>query len=136
MQVSRTINRIESKVEDIAKVFFYPLPTRPTNVARAMRSGRAHVVIDADGRVYTSEISQGRYWTPLTRVADTVNAMMKMGMLSKAAVEQHIAAHEQEKQARERRYASTSVMENAERAGIKLTKAQTAKLEAAQRRSA
>lgn len=122
-------NRIESQINDISKLFFYPLPTRPTKVVRAMRVMTTHVVIGEKGKIHTSQVRAGCYWVKIARPDQTVQALIALGMLSNAAVEQHKAAAEDERDAQRRRYAADSVLENADLAGLILTKTQRTKLE-------
>lgn len=121
-------NRIISKIESIEKLAFYPLPTRPLNVARAVRYDRAFVVIGVDGRIYTNQANGHMYWTRVNRMQDTVRCLIKLGMLSKSAVDEHFAAEETADQARKKRYACEAILEYEKDAGIKLTVAQKQKL--------
>lgn len=130
----RKQNAISSKIADIAKLAFYPLPTVPTKVARAIRVEKVLVVIGENGRVYTSEIQDWTYWTRIERLSRTVAGLIKLGMLTDEAVAQHKAAVKTEAEATDRRRASLHILESIEAAGVKLTKAQLAKLEAQARR--
>lgn len=121
-------NRIISKIESIEKLAFYPLPTRPVKVARAVRYDRAFVVIGEDGRIYTNQANGHVYWTRANRMQDTVRCLIKLGMLSKSALDEHFAAEEAAEQARKKRYACEAIIEYAKDAGIKLTVAQQLKL--------
>jgi len=122
---------INSKITQIESLRFYPLPVRPVAAARAVRSGRAYVVIGQDGRIYTSQADTGVYWTTIDRKADTIAALIKLNMLSAAAVAQHRAAEQEESKARSTKYAADAVLDNAEAAGITLTASQIKKLKAA-----
>lgn len=121
-------NRIISKIESIEKLAFYPLPTRPVNVDRAVRYDRAFVVIGKDGKIYTNQVNGYVYWTRINRVQDTVRCLIKLGMLSKSAIDEHFAAEEAENIARKKRYACEAILEYAKDAGIKLSTAQHLKL--------
>ena len=123
-------NYIQSKVAEISRLTFYPLPGKPVKVAQAMKSGGALVVVGVNGRIYTSQANSRTYWSTLNRMSDTVEALVKFGMLSPQAIEQHKAAAKAESDAREMRYASSAILDNTDAAGIKLTKAQLAKLQA------
>ena len=121
-------NRIISKIESIEKLAFYPLPTRPVKVDRAVRYDRAFVVIDVNGRIYTNQANGHVYWTRVNRMQDTVRCLIKLGMLSKSAIDEHFAAEEAADQARKKRYACEAILEYSKDAGIKLTAAQQLKL--------
>lgn len=120
--------RIVSKIESIEKLALYPLPTRPVKADRAVRYDRAFVVIGTDGKIYTSQVNTHVYWTRVNRVQDTVRCLIKLGMLSKAALDEHFAAEEAENEVRKKRYAREAILEYAKDAGIKLTAAQQRKL--------
>lgn len=127
-------NRIISKVESIDRLSFYPLPSRPVKAARAVKVGKAYVVIGENGRIYSSQVLTFTFWQRVERMDDTVQALIRLGMLTPQAVEQHKAAEVQERADRDRKYAAGSILDNIEAAGLTLTKVQLAKLEKLARR--
>lgn len=122
-------NQIASKIADISKLSFHPLPTRPTKTVKAMRVQGAHVFIDDKGRIYTSQASNYSFWTTTKRFASTVKALIAMGVLTKEAIEQHDAAEAAEKTRQAKRWAASSVLENIEATGVKFTSRQISQLE-------
>lgn len=122
---------ISSQVLDIARLSFYPLPSRPTKIAKAMRVDNHYVMLGENGRIYTSQARNPTHWTTTQRMAPTIKALIAFGVLSEQAVKQHNDAQEAERLADRRRWAAASVLDNLEWSGIKLTAAQTKKLHAA-----
>ena len=123
-------NQIQSKVDAIDKLRIFALPPRPIDVAKAVRTNRTIVVVDKAGRVYSSEANVTMFWSTTRRLENTIDCLIKMKLLSAAAVRQHKEAAAVEEAAKSRRWASDSILENAERAGIKLTAAQARQLTA------
>lgn len=123
-------NQIKSRIKAIDELRVFALPVRPIEAALAVRSERATVVVGKDGRIYSSEVSTTTFWTTTHRLERTIAGLIKLKLLTPEALAQHKEAAAADEAVRSRRWASDNVLENAERAGIKLTAAQARKLTA------
>lgn len=121
-------NMIDSKIEDIAKLRFLPLPVKPTPAARAIRVGNAIVVIGLKGEIYTSQAVRGSFWLATKRMDDTVEGLIRLGALSPDAVAQHKAAVKADNAARAKKWKAQTILDVVEGSGITLTAAQRKKL--------
>lgn len=119
---------ITSPVDDIARLWFYPFPARPTKVARAIRVGTTHVAVGENGRIYSSQAQGPFRWSSIRRMAQTVDGLIALGMLTPAAVQQHKDAEQEERDARDRRMAATQMLEVHEHCGVRLTESQLKRL--------
>lgn len=122
-------NRINSKIDQISKLLFNPLPVKPTTVTKAVRTNDVIVLIDEKGRIYTSQASHRRYWVEIERFDSTVQGLIKMGLLTDNAVAEHKAAQKVEEEARTRHYAARELLEAAETLAITLPAALVTEME-------
>lgn len=125
-------NRIQSKIDSLRTLEFHSIPSRPINIARAVRNEKCVVLIDAEGRVYTSQVSSSTYWRNDRQLRDTLNCLIKMGRLSEAAVAEHRAAREADELATKRKWAARHVLEGAMELGLVFNKTQQRMLDAAE----
>lgn len=124
-----------SPVEKIDHLVLKKIPTdRTINVVKATRDGRVTLLLASDGKVYSSaadnfSYSLGRH----INQTSTMRALRRLGVITKAQMEQHLAACEQRSLRRNMRHAADSITTDAKLLGIQLTKAQQAKIDAARR---
>ena len=125
--------RLESTVEDIRKLVFYPLPTKPTDIVKAIRVDRTHVFIDSEGRIYSTQVSENRtnYCYANRKYEATLTGLERLGVLSQAAVDQHVETVKADRLKSERQYAAKSLASHAEALGLALTDEQLAVIEEA-----
>lgn len=120
-----------SPVEDIDYLTIEIVPTdRPINVVKAIRSGNVTLLLTKEGKVYGSNAKRVSYLPGVSSVqTSSMRALHRLGVITKAQMERHLDACAELSEAREKRRAAERVQEYADRLGIKLTKAQLAKVE-------
>ena len=121
-----------SPVQKIDQMFLEPIPTdRAINVVKATRDGRVTLLLASDGRVYSNMSANVSYTLGVSDIqTSTMNALRRLGVITKAQMEEHLAAGEKRDQPRRRQWAADSIVGDAKVLGIKLTKAQQAKVDA------
>lgn len=113
--------------------YVHPIPTKPLAVDRVVRVNRTTVFLDTKGRIYSTRIQDGfaftTAWSDRQQFQDLYQALVKLGVISKEAVEAHLAEAKRIGDAIEAKHAARAVLDNAARCGLKLDPAQRAKLE-------
>ncbi len=124
-----------SPVEKIDHLVLEKIPTNRTiNVVKATRDGRVSLLLASDGKVYSSAADSFSYTLGKhDRQTSTMRALQRLGVITKAQMEQHLAACERRTVQREKMHAADAISSYAETLGIKLTKAQQARVDAARR---
>lgn len=114
-----------SPVPAIDAIWFYPVPTKPLQVEKAVRIDRTTIVLGKNGKLYHSRHSKCSYMLgdgDLPRA--TMNALAALGVITKAQAEQHMQAAKKRTEDRDKRYAADSFAEAAAKLGVTLTKQQ------------
>jgi len=126
-----------SPVEKIDTLFLEPIPTNRTiNVVKAARDGRVTLLLANDGTVYSSMSAKVCYTLGTSAVqTSTMRALRRLGVITKEQMEQHLEAGALRSLRREMKFAADSIAAHTKTLGIKLTKAQQAKVDTAKRSS-
>lgn len=123
-------NRIESRIADLTNLQFHPIPVKPMrSVAAVVRTENAIVMVSVDGRVFTSQAQTCFYWRTERQLRHTVACLIKIGMLTQAAVDQHRKQEVADALVRDQRWAARAVLDGTERLSVPLNKTQRTMLE-------
>lgn len=124
--MSSAFNRIDSKVDDISKLCIYAIPTRPVSVVTAARHDASGTVVllDDKGKVYSSQVRRGTFWTNTNRMRGTIELLIRMGLLTAKAVKQHEDAEVMASILADRKDAADGLLQDARTLGLRLTNAQ------------
>lgn len=126
------MSTILSPIASIDRIQIEPFPTnRLVRVARAVRVGRTIVLVDEKGTIYSSQASASCAYAFGCNMEDTLRGVQRLGLLSKAAVDQHQGLIKERDDRRRRFYAAQAMASNAEALGLKLTNAQRGRIERA-----
>lgn len=114
-----------SPVAKIDEVWFYPIPTKPIQVEKAVRIDRTTIVLGKNGKLYHSRHSKCSYMVGDGElVQSTVKALVALGVITSKQAAQHMKAAIERSEARGKRYAADAFAADAKKLGVKLTKAQ------------
>lgn len=112
-----------------------PIPTKPINVARAVRTDNVTVFVDEKGRIYSTGIKNGFAYTPgfgnRQNQIDTYQCLVKLGIISKWDALQHKLNADAISAKNERKWAADAILKDSEKLGLKFTAAQLKQIEAA-----
>ena len=126
------MSTILSPIASIDRIQIEPFPTnRLVRVARAVRVGRTIVLVDDKGTIYSSQVSASCAYAFGCNMEDTLRGVQRLGLLSKAAVDQHQGLIKERDDRRKRFYAAQNIEEQAKLLGFKLTNAQRGRIERA-----
>lgn len=113
-------------------IYVHPIPTKPLAVDRVVRVNNTTVFLDTKGRIYSTRIQDGfaftTAWSDRQQFQDLYHALVKLGVISKEAVDAHLAEAKAIVDRQEAKFAAENVRKQAALCGLKLTKAQQAKL--------
>jgi len=131
------VSNFMSPVQKIDALFLEPIPTnRAITVVKATRDGRITLLLAGDGKIYSSMSAKVSYMLGSSDIqTSTMRALHRLGVITKAQMDEHLAAGEKHSEQRRRKWAADSIVGDAKVLGIKLTKAQQAKVDAAKRSS-
>lgn len=119
------MSRIQSPVKDVNDLWFHKLPSsRKVPMAAAARVGNTHVFVDAQGKIYSTQVRDNCSYVLGSGLDDTLAGCRLLGLLSKDAVEAHTTAAKLRNVKRERFYAAANLADAAKTLGLKLTSAQ------------
>jgi hypothetical protein len=125
---------IWSPVDEVNKLVFHPLPAgRVLKVAKAVKVGRTHVFLDAEGRIYSTQVHNQRTYVLGSLLHDTIAGCIKLGVLSKDAVAKHTKACVEHQEREHRRFAAQELADAAKRLGVTLSTEQKRAVRAAQK---
>lgn len=127
-------NLVQSRVQSLADLVLFPLPSRAINVARAVRQDNVLVITDERGKVYSSAVSSHRRYLGGKGLASTFRALVKLGKLSAEAIAEHDRIEAEARAAYRQGSAAREILGSVKEAGITLTQAQLRKLNAAVKR--
>lgn len=130
------MSTIISQVSSIYALRFEPLPSHPLKNARFIRVDRTVLVQSSTGQLYTDAVHSGMAYSNAHdgRFESLLKACIKLGVLTPAAVKEHTAACAERAKRRDDAYAAAKVLAGAKELGIKLTKAQQQRIQAAKER--
>lgn len=122
-----------SPVRSIDDLHFHPLPAnrKPIQVDRVVRVEKTLVFVDLAGRIYSTQVAQRVTYTFGFGLEDTLRGCQALGLLSKAAVDQHKKLCDARNRANGMRWAAKSIAEDAATLGLKFTPAQQRVIKAA-----
>lgn len=123
---------IISKVDSINKLQFEPFPTnKQIRAARIVKVDRVVVAVDAEGTIYSTEVHKQVAYSLGCNVESTLRGCQRLGLLSKAAVDEHQALIAERNKRSQMAHAAQFIESNAKILGIKLTNAQRGRIERA-----
>jgi len=126
------VSRIQSPVEEVEKLLFYPLPSRKKiDVSAVVRVNRTHVFLSTSGKLYSTQVRDKCYYTLTGGLEDTLDGCRILGLLSKEAVAKHNAEVSLMLSKRERKWSADSIVTNMKTLGLRMTKAQLRAIETA-----
>ena len=121
--------RLFSKVDSVRKLMLYALPTKPTDVALIVRTENVTVAVSSAGRLYTSQVESRRPYMRGKGLTHTLTCLKKLGVLTEAAIKEHDKIEADDTAARQRKSSAHWILEEAGRAGLKLSPKQRAYLQ-------
>lgn len=131
---SKKISIFHSVVEQIDGLTVHEVPTGGLKDAHAIRVGRTIVLVDKNGRIYSSQV-QGSYSYRTddcgAGIRETIFGAARLGVISKRAMAEDVAYRRSQQEKVERERAAACIVDYANRLGIKLTAAQKSKIDAA-----
>jgi hypothetical protein len=119
---------LTSTYEEVQKLRFHPLKSKTPVDGRVCRVDRTIVVVTDKGWIYSSQVNDRMYYSAISNVDDTLEALFKLGRISKEAFEGHVTARRALHAKRNLKWQAESVKDYVEALGIKLTKPQLVKL--------
>lgn len=123
------MTHIHSVVPAVDALVFWPLPPRRPVSGRVCRVHRAVVVVTEAGRVYSSEVQDRvAYMRGSAKFESTFAALVKLGVVSKAEADAHLADIAAIRKADSDKWEAKRMLEGAKALGIKLTVAQRGQL--------
>lgn len=125
------MSSIGSKVEAVEQLFFRPIPSKPINVERVVRVGNTTTFVDTAGNVYSTGVDKNCHYAigrNSTALSNTLAGCIKLGLLTKEAVKKHEEYNALVHAKRLRKYSANALRINAFELGLKLTKAQEARI--------
>lgn len=114
-------NRIQSSVRAIAKLVIYPIPIKPVLVNACVRFDDCIVLVDTAGKIYSTAMMVRQYWLKSMKNPKLFKGLVKLGIVSADDVAQHEAEIDAQRIARDRKNASTWILESVTSAGLKLS---------------
>jgi hypothetical protein len=128
------MSRFHSPVEKIRQLELDVLPSgKPMRVEKAIRVGGVTVFLGRNGKLYATGIKKrsvylfGRFpWQE-----SMMEGLYRLGAITKRQRDQHLRAVKRSEEAKAARYGALEFERLAERMGIKLTKAQQNRIDAA-----
>lgn len=119
------MKKIDSKVASVQALTFHALPSsRPTRIAKAVRVGKCHVFLGENGAIYSTQVNASPAFYVRGTLDATLTGCIRLGLLSKAAVAEHVAAEKARELTRSNEWAAEAFVENAKKLGIALTASQ------------
>jgi len=123
------VTHIHSVVPAVDALVFWPLPPRRPVSGRVCRVHGAVVVVTEVGRVYSSEVQDRvAYLRGSAKFESTFAALVKLGVVSKAEADAHLADIAAIRKADSDRWEAKRMLDGAKALGIKLTVAQRGQL--------
>lgn len=119
------MSHILSPIEDINRINIEPFPTnRLVRVARVVRVDGILVAVDEKGRIYSSQVDAHCAYSFGCDFESTLRGLLRLRMLSKAAVKQHHDLWVLRQIKRDRKQAANLLEQHVRTLGLKLTNAQ------------
>lgn len=127
---------VRSKSPAIADLRVHPMPAsgRVVKATRTVRVGKAVVMVDDKGTVYSSQVLQGMsFESSMTcqRHRDTLAACVRLGLFTKGALEKLRKDEEEAKRAHARRYAAELLAKSCKDLGVPMSVTQSRAVRAA-----
>lgn len=114
-----------SPVSKIEELWFYPIPTKPIQVEKAVRIDRTTIVLGKNGKLYHSRHVKASFMIGNGELAQsTMKALVSLGVITGKQADQHMKAARDRSETRDKKYAADALAEGAKKLGVKLTNAQ------------
>lgn len=110
----------------------HPIPSRPLKVDKVIRSGAITVLQDAKGKLYSPSISTNVYYDAehmSNKLPNLFAALCRLQVITKEEMAKDKEHRKLMHEKSVKTYAATDLVDGAAKLGLKLTKAQLAKLE-------
>jgi hypothetical protein len=130
------MSSFSSHVQSINSLQFHPIPCRPINVAKVVRTDNVTVFVDVRGNIYSTGVMSRVHYVIGSSLSqkheDTFKCCVKLGLISKDDLKTHKEHAERESEIRQRKYAANAIVREAKTLGLKLTSAQKRLIKAAE----
>lgn len=115
-----------SPVKKINELWIYEFPAgKPINVKKACRVAGVTLLINDKGRVYTTRGKSASYMLGRGDLTDAmIKALQRLGAITKAQLEEHMAAATKRSEDRRKKYAADELLSASKILGVPLTKTQ------------
>lgn len=126
------ISIIHSAVDSIDALRVYPIPSKPLKDASAVRIDRTVVMVDKNGRVYSTQVTGRFSFHPgdnRETIRNTITGACRLGAISKKAMDEDLQLRQAAALKYDQQYAANRLVECAKTIGIKLTEAQLRRIE-------
>lgn len=126
------MGHIASRHPEIDRIEINPWPSKPTTKVAIMRVESTVVGVGAGGAVYCNQFNRKAcYGFPWRGSEDLLIALVKLGKLPAKIYDEHCQRQDKLLSERDRKYAAERVVEASKELGLKLTKPQWRKIDAA-----
>ncbi len=121
--------RIKSNVKSLSRLLIHPIPVKPVLVNAAVRIEDTVVLVDLSGKVFSNKMTSRNYFGRGSKAPNLFKALVRLGLVTAADIKQHETEVEADLAARNRRSSSQWILDEAGRAGLKLSPKQRAQLQ-------
>lgn len=130
-----SLSHILSAVESIDNMSVHAIPAKPLKNVTAIRIDRTVVLLDKNGRVYSTQVNGNFAFLPgdnRAAIRETIIGAERLGAISKKAMEEDLQLRRAAELEREMRSAARAIVIHANSLGIKFTEAQRRRINSAQ----
>lgn len=123
-----------SPIESIDNMKVSAIPSKPLKNVTAIRIDRTVVLIDEQGRLYSTQVQGSYSYTPSDNsesLRATITGAAKLGAISEKAMTEDLERRQAAARERSKAWAAQSIVDHANALGIKFTEAQRRRIDAA-----